>query len=596
MSGENKTSICVELENLKSILLSDNVNNIVNNTSVLKTLKYILENPKDINEEEILSITCNTSILLHNIETIINNDILFDETKNYLLELKTYLEGISICLNGLCIKEDYKIKLILGYIAFELKNYWLIKLILENNPKYYKDKTLFSTAIDNYLNSMIYKLNDFNYYEKLLTIFIKTPINQVNRENINLLKYKLNDKINLILFDKTFKSKDRKNICLKIKQFISRILDGKSISDINYINNKYNISSNFPPDIYEEIENIKKKNIHFIDKEYNYHKDLTDKYVIAIDSTNTSCIDDAFSLEKENNDYILTLYISDVEDDILLNTPLDLEAKRRGFTIYLPKNYIPMLPKKLSNISLSLNVLGYKKVMAFKFVFSDTFELKTDNIEVFKAIIKVSKNYSYNQVDKIIKNKKDDYELLANTIKIGEKMNFLVGDLNDMHSISKGYNESSICTAISKFMVLINNYISTKFNKLGFPFLYCNNDNILDGLDMYKDNNISEIINLANTIYLKSYYSTQNKGHHALELDSYCHATNPLRNYASLTIQRLINDFLLTKKISDDKIYFWEDYLNDLSESLNNRKESNSYYCSEYLENKTIYQKSNKKK
>ena len=89
--------------------------------------------------------------------------------------------------------------------------------------------------------------------------------------------------------------------------------------------------------------------------------DLSRLEVFAVDDASTYEIDDGISVEKiEGDDEFVRIYIhvADPTRFIAFDSPLDREARKRGTTIYLPMESIPMFPKSLSGGKLSLSVVN----------------------------------------------------------------------------------------------------------------------------------------------------------------------------------------------------------------------------------------------
>ena len=188
-----------------------------------------------------------------------------------------------------------------------------------------------------------------------------------------------------------------------------------------------------------------------------------------------------------------------------------------------------------------------------------------------------------------------------------EKQKITILDGNENLAINNKELESDE----NVFLVVGDNYLNNlekydliikspgvKFKNLDIPFLYCNNKSTsntdiinkikLEALDSTK---VSEILRIINENFYPSKYSVKNEGHQGLGLSSYCHVTNPIRNYSSLVIQRLEQDFLFTDRIDDRLIYAWEDYLEDLVIELNEKKDKYRSYNFRYYK---FYNKNNK--
>ncbi|MBA4387820.1 MAG: ribonuclease R [Verrucomicrobia bacterium] len=83
--------------------------------------------------------------------------------------------------------------------------------------------------------------------------------------------------------------------------------------------------------------------------------DLRNKFILTIDPVRARDFDDALSLETDSaGNRVLGVHIADVSHYVKLGSALDLEARERGNSVYLPDKVLPMLPEQLSNGVCSL--------------------------------------------------------------------------------------------------------------------------------------------------------------------------------------------------------------------------------------------------
>jgi len=83
--------------------------------------------------------------------------------------------------------------------------------------------------------------------------------------------------------------------------------------------------------------------------------DLTRQRCVTIDDDDTRDIDDALALERlESGDLRIWIHVADPGRLVAWDTPLDLEARRRGSSLYLARGILPMFPEVLSNGAFSL--------------------------------------------------------------------------------------------------------------------------------------------------------------------------------------------------------------------------------------------------
>jgi ribonuclease R len=83
-------------------------------------------------------------------------------------------------------------------------------------------------------------------------------------------------------------------------------------------------------------------------------RDLRDRLIFTIDPVDARDFDDALSLDFVDGQMRLGVHIADVSSYVAWGSALDLDARRRATSVYLPDRVIPMLPASLSEELCSL--------------------------------------------------------------------------------------------------------------------------------------------------------------------------------------------------------------------------------------------------
>jgi ribonuclease R len=335
----------------------------------------------------------------------------------------------------------------------------------------------------------------------------------------------------------------------------------------------------------------------FNSADFSDRLDLTKKTIITIDPEDAKDFDDAISLE-ENPDgtFMLGVHIADVSSFVEPDLPLDLEAKNRGNSAYLPGLVLPMLPEVLSNGVCSLQPTQPRLTKSVFITYDSAGKvLKTD---FANSIIRSTARLTYTEADRILKGQKTDrplevisllrdMERLAKIIEARRNSEGMLhldlpeielvfdksGRVVDAHPADTGYPH----TMIEMFMVEANEAIARLLNSLNVPFMrriHPDPDSLsLKGLsqtlkmfgisapknpDRFDLQNILSYIKdkpaafAVNTYILRSLaraeYSPLSIGHYALASKHYCHFTSPIRRYADLLIHRLLQMHLTGKR------------------------------------------------
>lgn len=372
--------------------------------------------------------------------------------------------------------------------------------------------------------------------------------------------------------------------------------------DLLTILRMYEYNIRFPQKVINEVSYISN---HI--ENVNGRVDLREEEIFTIDGDDTKDIDDAVSIKKEGNKYILGVHIADVSHYVKENTMLDKEAVKRGTSVYLIDTVIPMLPKELSNGICSLNPNEDRYTISLLMTIDKTG--KVEKSEIYKSVIKSKIQMTYNNVYKILEKDEiiDEYKQFINSLKLMKELALiLMRNRHNNGSIDFNLPEAKIILdkndkaidimtreitiankIIEEFMVIANETIAEKFNKKELPFIYrihekpdeekiaklnvfLNNLNCIikpvednyskyfqDVIEKSKGKEEEKVIStmILRTMKLAK-YSNENIGHFGLTSNYYCHFTSPIRRYPDLFIHRMITYYLDGKMDSKNRVKY----------------------------------------
>lgn len=412
----------------------------------------------------------------------------------------------------------------------------------------------------------------------------------------------------------------KNNFIGKITQHICHKDDPRE--DILEVAAKYDIYSNFSEEAMEQAEEMPNE---VLESEYAGRVDLTDEMIFTIDGADTKDIDDAISLKMVDGYYELGVHIADVSHYVTENSPLDLEAQRRGTSSYLADSVIPMLPHKLSNGICSLNE-GVPR-LALSFIMKIDSRGKIVDSRIQKSVIKSRKKMTYKAVNDIIERDivEPGYEEFVETLK---EMNVLAHIIRDDRT-RRGASDFDIdeakiicdengkCIDVKKrtrgegerliedFMIAANETVARTVESLGYPGVYrvhdvpkpekiskfiafCNNTGckIKGKFENMNPKIFQKLLaqvkvpeevqsiykSLAVRSMPKAFYDFVNIGHFGLASKSYAHSTSPIRRYPDLLIHRLVKKYLFSHEIDEKVINYYEANLPGLTKLCSDRE------------------------
>lgn len=373
---------------------------------------------------------------------------------------------------------------------------------------------------------------------------------------------------------------------------------GTNEAEIQSIIKMHGLPENFPKKVLRQADRIDPV---ISEDEIARRTDFRDLTIVTIDGFDAKDLDDAISIKKLNNgNYELGVHIADVTHYVTERSKLDVEALKRGTSVYLVDRVIPMLPKVLSNGLCSLNPAEDKLTMSIVMEIDDKGKVITQQIH--ESIIKSKERLTYTDVSDILENEvegKDhlkQYDYLKETF---ENMRDLAAILRKNREkrgmIDFNFPEAKIVTddegkvieiamrerrvsnkIIEEFMLKANETIAEYMYWMELPFVYRVHENpkeekiaefnklihnfgyVLKGsIEGIHPREIQKLLKevegkkeeaLINKMMLRSLkqakYSPFNEGHFGLAAQYYCHFTSPIRRYPDLQIHRIIKESL----------------------------------------------------
>jgi ribonuclease R len=402
--------------------------------------------------------------------------------------------------------------------------------------------------------------------------------------------------------DKTIGAKNGQKVVAKITEWPEkrRNPSGEIVEILGYpdepgvdvlsIIKKYELPLDFPEKVKRQVQQIPDE---VLREDLVGREDFRHLKTITIDNEDAKDLDDAVSIEKTSDGYRLGVHIADVSYYVEEKSPLDVEALKRGCSVYLVDRVIPMLPPKLSNGICSLNPRADRLTMSVIIDFDSEANIK--GYKITPGVIKTCERMTYTQVNKILE--EEDKETI-------ERFDYLVEDLHWMkelaeklshkrfargsldfeldeakvildengHPVDVVKEERRISSSIiEEFMIAANEVVAEHIFWLKIPLVYRIHENpdeekinslkeflynfgyTLKGTQNLKPKSLQQILEqvkgkpeqrLINTMLLRSLrqarYSGVNFGHFGLASLYYTHFTAPIRRYPDLVVHRIL--------------------------------------------------------
>lgn len=363
----------------------------------------------------------------------------------------------------------------------------------------------------------------------------------------------------------------------------------------------YELPSEFPEEVIESARRFGGQ----IDQDIAAKRvDLRNIPLVTIDGADARDFDDAvFAEPLEKGGYRVLVCIADVAEYVSTGEPLDVEAIRRGTSVYFPDRVLPMLPEALSNGLCSLVPDEDRLCVTCDMRLDE--KGKVVSSRFYEAVMRSHARLTYDQVRRMVE---------GNDVSPSERFAHIRPQLDDLMAVYRalyarrqrrgaldfesnqvyfefaqdgyvqGIRKQSRHDAhrlIEEFMIQANVEAARFVHRHHVPMLFRVHEppqeQKLESLEAFlkaegirmnwkevpepaqfaalqKKVQGTPADHLINAVLLRSLslaiYSPDNKGHFGLALAEYAHFTSPIRRYPDLLLHRAIKH-ICRKKPSD---------------------------------------------
>ncbi len=328
-----------------------------------------------------------------------------------------------------------------------------------------------------------------------------------------------------------------------------------------------------------------------------------EQVVFTIDGADTKDIDDAISIAKTENGYLLGVHIADVSHYVQMDSPLDHDAFARGTSVYYADQVIPMLPKALSNGICSLFPQVDRLALSALMELDQNGEIRAFRFE--KTVICSVVQGVYREINAIFNQTADSaitekYAAVMPSLQIlRELLQIRLAARKQRGAPSLETEESAfhingegVCDGIvprvrgeaeeiiEECMLLANEAAAKFARSRNLPFVYrvheqppeekvarLNESLQMLGIAKQVDEKPSPkdyssilaavandplkpvVHHLVLRAMAKAAYSHEPLGHFGLALKDYAHFTSPIRRYPDLTVHRMISSVIAGERV-----------------------------------------------
>ena len=326
--------------------------------------------------------------------------------------------------------------------------------------------------------------------------------------------------------------------------------------------------------------------------------DLTALAPMTIDGSTTLDFDDALTVTKEEDNYLVGVHISDVAHYVQPEDSLFLEAMQRGTSLYFPEGQIPMLPRHLSQGICSLIEGETRATLSLMILLSP--EAEVLRVRIKPSIIKVARRLTYEEADRLIEGG-DDWELQTLNllrIKLRDKrlaagalllpfpdVNISVNSSGNVQ-VALSPSDTPARTLVSELMILANTEAARFVADRMVPGLFRSQPPPRKRIVQGADNDLF-LNSLQRKQLSRGELLTTAKAHSGLGVEQYTTITSPIRRLLDLLMQHQLHSLVRREDLRFNEA-MCKDFTAVISRTLSSanavKQQRHRYWLLKYLE------------
>jgi ribonuclease R len=362
-------------------------------------------------------------------------------------------------------------------------------------------------------------------------------------------------------------------------------------------------------------------------------RDLREHPTVTIDPEDAKDFDDALSFyhDEKTGRRVALVHIADVSHFVQPDGPLDREARRRGMSVYLANEVVPMLPHELSRDELSVVEGQDRLAKTVRLEFDQAGQLQ--HYTLCSSVVRVDRRMTYTEVQQALDAAEAEEPVAgAAAEKLPEpiwalliELDRLAGQLRTRrrevgsvdldvpdYEVSVGEDGRVVSVSqiirdrshglVEELMLSANRAVADFMRRRKLPALYRIHEPPLEEdlaefaafvrtvlgrkVDPLDRRQLQELLaevaetHLADAVNMqllramqRAVYSPSCKPHFALHFERYCHFTSPVRRYPDLLVHQVLDQVLIEKQDAGQLRARWKGRLQRVAGHCNQMQE-----------------------